>query len=168
MLTLMVTAELSLVLPAASRALAASECRPLVAEVVFQETAYGDDVSSEPRLAPSRRNRTPETPTLSAAEADTVTVPVSVAPSRGEATDTDGAVVSPEGGGGGGGGGGGTGEVALFTLTVTLELNLVLPAASRALAARVWEPLVAEVVFQETEYGDDVSSELRSAKSRKN
>ena len=58
-------------------------------------------------------------------------------------------VVSPDGGGGGGGGG--AGEVTLLTLMVTAELSLVLSAASRALAARVWEPLAAEVVFQETE-----------------
>src|SRR5258705_11584408 len=56
-----------------------------------------------------------------------------------------------------GGGGGG----ALFTVTVTAETGLTLPAASRATAVRVCEPLLAEVVFQDTEYGAAVSSAPR-------
>src|SRR5437660_140096 len=41
--------------------------------VVSQFTPYGDVVSSAPRLAPSRRNCTPTTPTLSVASAETAT-----------------------------------------------------------------------------------------------
>src|SRR5258708_26879620 len=50
---------------------------------------------------------------------------------------------------------------ALFTVTVTAETGLTLPAASRATAVRVCEPLLAEVVFQDTEYGAAVSSAPR-------
>ena len=38
----------------------------------------------------------------------------------------------------------------LSTVTVTPLLVVVLPAASRATAVSVWEPLLAVVVFQET------------------
>ena len=39
----------------------------------------------------------------------------------------------------------------LETVTLTGLEVVVLPAASRAIARRVWAPLVAVVVFQETE-----------------
>jgi hypothetical protein len=69
-----------------------------------------------------------------------------------------GAVILTVGGVVSGGGGGG----ALFTVTVTgAETGLTLPAASRATAVRVCEPLLAEVVFQDTEYGAAVSSAPR-------
>jgi hypothetical protein len=64
--------------------------------VVFQVTEYGEEVSSVPKLAPSSKNCTPETPTASEAVADTVTEePETVAPLAGAVTETVGAVVSP-------------------------------------------------------------------------
>jgi len=39
--------------PDPSRATAASTCAPLTAVVVSQTTAYGGDVTSSPKLAPS-------------------------------------------------------------------------------------------------------------------
>ena len=44
------------------------------------------------------------------------------------------------------------------TVIVTGAEVVRLPAASRATAVRVCEPLLAEVVFQEIEYGAVVSS----------
>jgi len=61
---------------------------------VFQDTIYGEDASSLPRLAPSSLNCTPTTPTLSEAVAVTLTVPEIVAPPAGAVIDTVGAVVS--------------------------------------------------------------------------
>ena len=43
------------------------------------------------------------------------------------------------------------GDDALDTLTLTAEEVVRLPAASRAMAVKVWEPLPTVVVFQETE-----------------
>src|SRR5204862_27971 len=146
-----VTGEEVVRLPAASRAVAVSVCEPLPTVVVFQETEYGDDVSSAPRLAPSTRNCTPATPTLSEAEALTVTDPETVAPDAGAVMLTAGGVVS-----------------AFDTVTVTGEEVVRLPAASRAVAVRVCEPLPTVVVFQETELGDDVSSAPRLAPSTRN
>jgi hypothetical protein len=74
----------------------------------------------------------------------TVTVADTVWPLLGEVMLTVGGVVS----------GGG----ALDTVTVTGAEVLELPAASRAIAVMVCEPLAAPVVFQETEYGALVSS----------
>src|SRR2546427_1223400 len=101
-------------LPAASRATAVSVCEPLLAVVVFQETEYGAAASSTPRLAPSSRNCTPTTPTLSEALAVTLVLPPTVAPETGEVLLTVGAVVS------------------LNTVTVTAAEVVRLPAASRA------------------------------------
>src|SRR6267378_4924082 len=133
--TVTVTAAAVAVLPAASRATAVSVCAPLLAVVVSQGTAYGAVVSSRPRLAPSRRNWTPATPTLSDALAVTVVVPLTVAPVAGAVMLTVGGVVSFE------------------TVTVTAAAVAVLPAASRATAVSVCEPLLAVVVFQGTAYG---------------
>ncbi|OLE66802.1 MAG: hypothetical protein AUG09_05650 [Acidobacteria bacterium 13_1_20CM_2_68_7] len=94
-------------------------------------------MSSEPRLEPSTRNCTPATPTLSEAEALTVVVPETVAPDAGALMLTVGGVVS----------GGG----ALETVTVTGLDPYRRPSASRATAVKVCEPLLAVVVFQETE-----------------
>src|SRR5436190_2007738 len=82
--TVTVTAAEVVRLPAASRATAVSVCEPLLAVVVFQETEYGAAASSTPRLAPSSRNCTPTTPTLSEALAVTLVVPPTVAPETGE------------------------------------------------------------------------------------
>ena len=124
------------VLPAASRATAVSVWAPLVAVVVFQETAKGATVSSAPRLAPSSLNWTPATPTLSVAVAATVTVPLTVASAAGAASETLGGVVSGL-------------STVLSTVTLTDVDVAVLPAASRATAVSVWAPLRAVVVIQE-------------------
>src|SRR5436190_593068 len=102
-------------LASASRATAVSVCEPLLAVVVFQETEYGAAASSTPRLAPSSRNCTPTTPTLSEALAVTLVVPPTVAPETGEVMLTVGGVVS-----------GGAGVVALAELDCAERL----PAAS--------------------------------------
>ena len=54
--TVTVTAVDVLRFPAASRAMAVSECEPLLAVVVSHETEYGAVVSSAPRFAPSNWN----------------------------------------------------------------------------------------------------------------
>src|SRR5690242_9504023 len=58
----------------------------------------------------------------------------------------------------------GGGVVLLETVTVTDAVDLF-PAASRAIALRVCEPLATVVVFHETEYGEAVSSAPRAAPS---
>jgi hypothetical protein len=152
--TVTVTAVEVVVFPAASRALAVRECEPLATVVVFHEVEYGEVVSSAPSAVPSRKNCTPATPTLSEAEALTVVVPETVAPEAGEVMLTVGGVVS----------GGG----AFDTVTVTAAEVVELPAASRALAVRECEPLVAVVVFHEVENGEVVSSAPSAVPSRKN
>jgi hypothetical protein len=72
---------------------------------------------------------------LSEALAETVMVPETVAPELGDVMLAVGAVVS----------GGAPFE------TVTEEDVLLLPAASRATAVRVWDPLLVEVVSHVTE-----------------
>ena len=95
LLTVTAVAGLEVVLfPAASRAVAVSECDPLVVVVLFQEIEYGLVVSSVPRFAPSNLNCTPTTPTLSLALADTVMVPDTVAPLVGAVMETVGAMAS--------------------------------------------------------------------------
>src|SRR5437879_2641872 len=148
--TVTVTAAEVVRLPAASRATAVSVCEPLLAVVVFQDTEYGAAVSSAPRLAPSNRNCTPTTPTLSEALAVTLVVPPTVAPETGEVMLTVGGVVS------------------LNTVTVTAAEVVRLPAASRATAVSVCEPLLAVVVFHDIEYGVAVSSAPRLAPSNRN
>src|SRR6202023_3145933 len=138
------------VLPAAARATAVSVCEPLLALVVFHETEYGAVVCSTPKLAPSRRNCTRTTPTLSDALALTVNVPETVEPVAGAVTLTVGGVVS------------------FATVTVTAAAVAVLPAASRATAVNVCEPLLTVVVFHETEYGAVVCSTPKLAPSRRN
>ena len=88
-------------------------------------------MTSAPRLARSSLNCTPTTPTLSVAVAETVIVPATVAPVVGAAMETVGGLLS--------------------TVTLTAGDVAVFPAASRATAVRVWEPLAASVVFQEME-----------------
>ena len=93
--TVTLTTVATPVLPAASRARADSVCGPLLAVVVFQLMEYGEVVSSAPRVAPSRRNCTPTTPTLSVAVALSVTVALTVLPLAGDAPRvTVGGVVS--------------------------------------------------------------------------
>ena len=54
------------------------------------------------------------------------------------------------------------------TVTETPLLVAVFPAASRAMAVRVWEPFVAVSVFQERAYGGAVISEPRFTPSSLN
>src|SRR5437588_1647902 len=113
-----VTGAEVLLLPAASRATAVRVCEPLSDVLVPTETEYGALVSSAPSGAPSTKNCTPTTPTLSEALADTVSVPCTVWPFTGEMMLTVGGVVS------------GGGPLAI--VTVTGAEVLLLPAASRA------------------------------------
>src|SRR5687768_6719090 len=125
--------------PAASRATAVSVCDPLVAVFVFHGAANGALVTSVPGL-PSRKNCTPVTAVSSSALAVKVIVPDTVSPEAGELMLTVGGVLS------------------LATVTVTGADVVRLPAASRATAVMVCEPLVALFVFQVTEYGAVVTS----------
>ncbi len=86
--------------------------------------------------APSIRNSTPMTPTLSEASALIVIVPATVEPDAGEVMATVGGVQS---------------EPLLKIVTVTGLEVVVFPAASRARAVKVWEPLLTALVSQETE-----------------
>src|SRR6266702_1817258 len=148
--TVTVTAKEVARLPAASRAVAASVCEPFATLVVSRATEYGAAVSSAPSAAPSSRNCTPATPTLSEASALTLIVPDTVAPFAGAVIDTVGGVLS------------------LNTVTLT-ELEVYWrPSRSLATASKVCEPLLAVVVFQEIEYGAVVSSAPRSAPSSLN
>src|SRR5207302_1811386 len=72
--------------PSTSLATAVRVCEPLLAVVVFQETEYGAEVSSAPRLLPSSLNWTPWTvrePTPLTL-AVTATVPLTVDPGAGD------------------------------------------------------------------------------------
>src|SRR5436190_530479 len=121
--TVIVTALEVVTLPAASRARAVKKWKPLAAVAVSQETEYGTLASSAPRLAPSTLNWTLTTPTLSEASAVTAMVPETVDPDAGDVMLTVGGVVS------------------LKTVTVTALEVASFPAASRARAVNVWEPL---------------------------
>src|SRR5437867_11846004 len=60
------------------------------------------------------------------------------------------------------------GVVSFATVTLTAAEVAVFPAASRATAVKVWDPLEAEVVFQEIEKEEAVSSAPRLAPSSLN
>src|SRR5690349_16361024 len=90
--TVTLTAAEVLVLPAASRARAVMLWLPFDAVFVSHDTEYGADASSLPRAAPSTKNCTPATRTLSEALACSVMVFDTVAPDAGEVTETFGAV----------------------------------------------------------------------------
>src|SRR4029077_19460636 len=60
------------------------------------------------------------------------------------------------------------GVVSLNTVTVTAAAVVVLPAASRATAVNVCEPLLTLVVFHATAYGAVVCSRPKFALSRRN
>src|SRR5437016_5454365 len=138
LLTVTVTALAVVRFPAASRAIAVSVCEPLLVLVVFQETEYGDAVTSAPKFAPSSWNCTPTTPTLSDAAAETVIVPETDVPLLGLVSDTIG------------------GTLSMVTITA-LEVVLF-PAASRTIAVSVCAPSVAVLVLHDTEYGGAVTS----------
>src|SRR5881409_4292713 len=57
---------------------------------------------------------------------------------------------------------------ALSTVTLTALAGAVLPAASRAMAVKLWEPLATRVVFHEREYGAANTSAPRFAPSSLN
>src|SRR5436190_388665 len=154
LLTFTVTAAEVVRLPAASRAVAVRVWEPLLVLAVFQETEYGEVVRSEERRVGKERSWTSATPTLSEALALTGVVADTVARAEGDVMLTVGGVVS----------GGG----ALETVTVTPAEVVRLPAASRAVAVRVCEPLPVLAVFQETEYGEVVSSAPKAAPSSRN
>ena len=59
-----------------------------------------------------------------------------------------------------------TGAVLLLTVTVTGLEVLVFPAASRAVAVRVWVPLEIPTVFHDPEYGAVVSVEMSELSMR--
>ncbi len=81
--------------PAASLACAFRVCVPFAVFVLSQAMLYGSVVSGEPSGAPSRRNWTLVTPTLSEADAETVkALPDTTVPLVGAVSDTVGAVVS--------------------------------------------------------------------------
>src|SRR5882672_10580993 len=94
LLTVTVMGDEVAVLPAASRARAVKVCAPSTAVRVSQATPYVAVVSSAPSGAPSRKNCTPATPTLSDAVAATPIVPNTVVPPAGEVMAADGGVVS--------------------------------------------------------------------------
>src|SRR5260221_7954930 len=102
---------------------------PLVTVVVSQATAKGAVVTSAPNGAPSIRNRTLATPTLSEASALMVVVPAMRPPSAGAVRAMAGEVLS--------------------TTTPTALLVTVLPAASRATAGRGWDPSEAGAPFHD-------------------
>src|SRR5262249_53585095 len=112
--TITVTAAEVVRLPAGSRAPAVGGGGPLREVVVSTEIEYGAVVSSAPSGAPSPKNCTPATPTLSAAVAVTEIAPDTVVPFAGEVMLAVGGVVS----------GGG----ALFTVTVIAAEVVRLPA----------------------------------------
>src|SRR5438552_611852 len=148
--TVTLIAAAVVVFPAASRATAVKLCEPLLAVVVFQETAYGAVVSSAFKFTPSSLNCTPTTPTLSVALALTVTVPLTEASAAGAVMDTVGGVVS------------------FVTVTLIAAEVAVFPAASRATAVSVCTALLAVVVFHERVYGAVVTSAPRFTPSSLN
>src|SRR5262249_46267607 len=103
-----------------------------------------------PRLTPSSRNCTPTTPTLSLASADIAMVPCRLEPADGAVNEQVGGVVS-----------------ALFVVTVRVAVA-VLPAASRATAVSVCEPLATVDEIHEMVYGATVSSVPMSLPSTRN
>jgi hypothetical protein len=112
LLTVTVTDEDVVELPAASRAVAVTVCEPLGTVKLSQEMEYGLDVSSEPTLLPSSLNWTPETPTLSEALALSVTLlPDMLAPAEGAVRLTVGGV--------------GSGDAAITTVVVAVAVPSV-------------------------------------------
>src|ERR1041384_5262296 len=140
--------------PAASLATAVSVCDPLPAVVVSQEMLNAPLTSSAPRFTPSSLNCTPTTPTLSDADADTVTAAETDAPLAGAVNDTVGAVVPP--------------PVLLETVTLLAADVVEFPAASRATAVSVCDPLPIVVVSQEMLYALVISSAPRFTPSNLN
>src|SRR5688572_27227255 len=141
LLTVMLRAAEVVVLPAASRATAVTECEPLPTESESQERLNGLLVSSVPAFTPSTLNCTPTTRSLSEAFALNVTVPETVAPLDGAVSETVGACVSP-----------------LPTTIVRAADVVMFPAASRATAVTECVPLPTRAEFHERLNGELVSS----------
>src|SRR4051794_41037346 len=100
---------------------------------VLHATEYGAETDSLPSVAPSTRNWTPATPTLSDALAETVTaLPDTTAPFAGPVMAPLGGVVS-----------------GMTTVTVTEAVD-VLPAGSRARTDTVCAPAEDADEFQVT------------------
>src|SRR5687767_12103910 len=129
--TVTVIAGEIVLLPAASRARAVSVCEPFPTVVVSHAVEYGALVSSAPCGTPSTKNWTPATPALSEASASTGIVADTVAPAVGAVIVTDGEELS--------------------TVTTTAVEVVLLPAASRATAVTVCDPLLAVTVSHEIE-----------------
>ena len=125
-------------------------CAPFVEDLLSQDALYGAAVTSAPNAAPSSRNCTPTTPTLSLAVADTVTAPATVAPFAGAVMETTGGVVSLE------------------TVTPMTALVVRFPAASRATADRVCAPFVEDLLSHDALYGAIVTSAPNAAPSSSN
>jgi len=117
----------------------------LLALVVSHATEYGDAVRIGPVCTPSAKNRTSRMPTLSDALALIVIVPETVPPDAGAVMAVTGGVLS--------------------AVPVTVAAVVRFPAASRATAVSVCDPLLVVPVFHVTEYGAVVSSAPRSAPS---
>src|SRR4051812_3527509 len=139
-------------LPAASRAIAVSECGPFATVLVFHSVEYGADVSSAPSDTPSICNWTPTTPTASAALAVTATDPDTVDCAAGAVICTSGAVVS----------------CAVFATATVIVVCAVFRAVSRAIAVSVCGPFAVAVVSHATEYGRVTSSGPSGPPSRRN
>src|SRR6266508_386976 len=88
------TSALVVLFPAASRAVAVTECAPSAASAEFQNIANGRDVTGAPTAVPSTRNWTLATPTLSEASAMRLTFPDTAALDVGPFTATVGGVRS--------------------------------------------------------------------------
>ena len=91
-----------------------------------QTTVYGSPVTSAPKGAPSTKNCTPATPTVSDAVATTGTRPKTVDPEAGAVIATDSGELGGTTGGGGGLGDTGGGLTVMKLLLVVL----LLPPAS--------------------------------------
>src|SRR5436853_93929 len=91
--TVTLTAAEVVVWPAVPRAIAVKALLHVLAVAGFHAIEYGAAVSSAARLAPSRRNCTPATPTLSDALAVTVVTAETMAPVAGAVTVIAGGAV---------------------------------------------------------------------------
>src|SRR5215469_13637378 len=92
--TVIDTAGLVALFPAASTATAVRLCLPFASVFVFSDCEYAPPLIAAPRLVPSTWNCTLATATLSEDRAATVIVPETAAPEAGEVIETVGGIVS--------------------------------------------------------------------------
>ena len=133
-------------LPAASRAVALTECGPSARAVVFHVAKNGALVSRPPRGEPSTLNCTLSIPLVvsDALAASATLAPETVAPASGAVRETLGRPLS----------------------TVTgIDAMLITPLLFFATALRMCEPSEAVVLFQANMNGPDVSCEPMSLPS---